>query len=389
MIHFKNSLYREFKRFSTDRSLLLLTVILPVLMAGAYLLLFSKGEIQDIPVAVCDNDKTTTSRQVVSMINATPALKVSLDARSMQQAHEALQKGEVFAIVNIPEGMEKGVMGASGAQISAYVNGAYITNATIALRDLTTVFQAFNIGAQSSILTAKGVSPQQSYDSAYPIVIQKHVLFNPLSSYSYYLLPGLMSMILVVIIVLSTVYVVGSELRYSTAPNWLETAGGNMSRAVITKLIPYFFIFVLILLFFNTALYRFLGLPMNANNFTVVIIGNLFFILSHMALGMILITLLFNMRLAMSIGGGIAIASFSLSGLTFPHMGMYPFVEHLAQFVPFTHYMKLFIDSSMRGAPAIYGYDEIFFMSIFILIAFMLVPLLKKRCLNPKCFGKL
>lgn len=389
MTHFKKSLYREFKRFSTDRSLLLLTVILPVLMAGAYLLLFSKGEIQDIPIAVCDNDKTTTSRQIVSMINSTPTLKVTMDAGSLTQAHAALEKGEVFAIVNIPKGMEKGVMSASGAQINAYVNGAYITNATIAMGDLTTVFQAFNIGAQASILTAKGMTELQSYEAAYPIVIKQHILFNPLSSYSYYLLPGLMSMILVVIIIITTVYVVGSELRYSTAPNWLVMAGGNMSRALITKLIPYFFIFVLILLFFNTALYRFLGLPMNAHNFTVVIVGNLFFILSHMALGLILITMLFNMRLAMSIGGGIAIASFSFSGLTFPHMAMYPFVEHLAQFVPFTHYMKLFIDSSMRGAPDIYGYDEIFLMSIFILVAFMLVPLLKKRCLNPKCFGKL
>ena len=389
MKHFRRSLYREFKRFSTDRSLLLLTVILPVLMAGAYLLLFSKGEVSDTPIAVCDNDKTSTSRQIISMINATPALNIALDVTDIEQAQIALEKGEVFAVVNIPNGLEKNVMSASGAQINASVNGAYITNATIIMSNLTTVFQAFNIGAQSSILTAKGKSEQQSYSAAYPIVVEKHILFNPLSSYSYYLLPGLMAMILVVVIILTTVYIVGSELRYGTAPDWLETAGGNMSRALITKLIPYFLIFILVLLFFNTALYRFLGLPMNADNFTVVIIGNLFFILSHIAVGLILITILSNMRLAMSIGGGIAIASFSLSGLTFPHMAMYPFIENLAQFVPFTHYIKLFIDSSMRGAPAIYGYDEIFFMSIFILVAFMLVPLLKKHCLNQKYYGKL
>ena len=297
--------------------------------------------------------------------------------------------GDAFAIVNIPKGLEKNVMNASGAQINSYVNGTYITKAGIAMRDLSTVFQAFNIGAQSNIMMAQGLSPEQSFAQSYPIVIDKHILFNPFGSYSYYLLPGLMAMILVVIIVMTTVYVIGTELRYSTAPEWLETANGNMSRALIAKIIPYFLLFTLILIFFNTALYRFLGLPMNSDTITVVIVGNLFFILSHIAMGIILIAVFANFRLALSIGAGISIASFSLSGLTFPHMAMYPALEKLAQFVPFTHYLEMFIDSSMRGAPARYSYEQIFFMSLFILAAMLTVPLLKKRCCNPKCFGKL
>ena len=389
MIHFKNSLYREFKRFSTDRSLLLLTVILPVFTACIYLVMFSEGEIKDIPITVCDNDNTNTSRQIIQMLDATPTLKVQFLSSDLTQAHQAMVNGDIFAIVNIPAGLEKDVMSASGAQVNSYVNGTYITKAGIAMRDLTTIFQAFNIGAQSNIMMAQGLSPEQSYAAAYPIVIDKHILFNPFGSYSYYLLPGLMSMILVVIIVMTTVYVLGTELRYGTATQWLATANGNMSRALIAKLIPYFLIFILILLFFNTALYRFLGLPMNSDTITVVVIGNLFFILSHISMGIILIAIFANLRLALSIGAGISIASFSLSGLTFPHMSMYPALEKLSQFVPFTHYLELFIDSSMRGAPALYSYEQVFFMSLFILVALITVPLLKKRCLNPKCFGQL
>ena len=76
MTHFKNSIYRELKRFSSDRSLLLMTVIIPVVTACLYLIMFSKGDIHNIPIAVCDNDKTNTSRQIIQMLDATPTPKL-------------------------------------------------------------------------------------------------------------------------------------------------------------------------------------------------------------------------------------------------------------------------------------------------------------------------
>lgn len=386
---FRSSVLREIRRYGKDRSLVIVTVIIPVMMALGYVAMFSKGGINDLPVAVYDGDKTPTSRQLIDMIDATPTMHVALKSVDIGQAHEALRKGEVNAIVNIPNGMEEKILSAQGASVTATVNGTYITKMSLITRDLTTVFQAFNIGAESQILVAQGKSEAQSYALAYPVVLEKHILFNPFGSYSYYLLPGLMPLILIIIVIITTIYVVGSELRYGTAKQWLDTANGSIARALMAKLSPYFVIFIILTIFFNTILYRYMGLPMRAQDIGVLVLASVLLITSHMSLGLILVAITANMRFSLSIGAAVTIASFSFSGLTFPHIAMYKPIVAIAQLIPFTHYMEIFIEGSMRGAPINYITDEVAILGAITLLCAPFIPLLKRRCGNEKFYGRL
>ena len=386
---FRNSLKREIRRFGHSRMLVTSAIVIPVVLTALYVMMFWKGTVHDLPVAVYDGDRTELSRQLIRMVDATPTAQVDFHVQSIEEGHRIMLQGKANALIIIPAGMQADILsGTGGAQVSAEVSGARILNSGLLKRDISTVFQAFNIGVETQMLGAKGLSASQSYAMAYPIAFEKHILFNPYGSYAYYLLPGLLFLALVITVSLVTVYVVGSELKEGTAAEWVATAGGSITRALAAKLAPYVLLFSLLSLLMNTLLYRFMGLPFHGHEALILVLGNLFVILAYMAIGVILVAVSANMRFSLSIAGGLATASLSFCGLTFPAIGMYPPIVALSKLFPFTYFIDLFIEQSLRGAPLARSLGDLAAMGAFVLVMALLVPRLKKVALNPRYYGK-
>ena len=309
---FRTSLQREIRHFGQSRLLVTSAIILPVVMTVLYVLMFWKGTVHDLPIAVYDGDRTELSRQLVRMLDATPTAEVAFETESIGQGRDAMERGEVNALVVIPRGLQANILsGTGGAQISAEISGARILNSGLLKRDITTVFQAFNIGVETQMLGAKGIPAAKGYAMAYPVAMDKHILFNPYGSYAYYLLPGLLFVMLAITVSLVTVYTVGGELKNGTAAEWVETAGGSITRALAAKLTPYLLLFGVLSLFISTLLYRFMGLPFQGTHAAILVLGNLLFILAYMAIGVMLVAVTANMRFSLSMAGGLATASLS------------------------------------------------------------------------------
>lgn len=386
---FRASLQREIRHFGQSRLLVTSAIILPVVMTVLYVLMFRKGTVHDLPIAVYDGDRTELSRQLVRMLDATPTARVAFETESIGQGRDAMERGEVNALVVIPRGMQANVLsGTGGAQISAEISGARILNSGLLKRDITTVFQAFNIGVETQMLGAKGIPAAKGYAMAYPVVMDKHILFNPYGSYAYYLLPGLLFVMLAITVSLVTVYTVGGELKNGTAAEWVETAGGSITRALAAKLTPYLLLFSVLSLFISTLLYRFMGLPFQGTHAAILVLGNLLFILAYMAIGVMLVAVTANMRFSLSMAGGLATASLSFCGLTFPAIAMYPAMAALAKLFPLTYFIDIFIEQSLRGAPLARSLGDIAALGAFTLAMAILMPRLKKVALQPKYYGK-
>ena len=386
---FRTILQREIRHFGQSRLLVTSAIILPVVMTVLYVLMFWKGTVHDLPIAVYDGDRTELSRQLVRMLDATPTAEVAFETESIGQGRDAMERGEVNALVVIPRGLQANILsGTGGAQISAEISGARILNSGLLKRDITTVFQAFNIGVETQMLGAKGIPAAKGYAMAYPVAMDKHILFNPYGSYAYYLLPGLLFVMLAITVSLVTVYTVGGELKNGTAAEWVETAGGSITRALAAKLTPYLLLFGVLSLFISTLLYRFMGLPFQGTHAAILVLGNLLFILAYMAIGVMLVAVTANMRFSLSMAGGLATASLSFCGLTFPAIAMYPAIAALAKLFPLTYFIDIFIEQSLRGAPLARSLGDIAALGAFTLAMAILMPRLKKVALEPKYYGK-
>jgi len=386
----KNTFLREVERYSGHKIIPLITVVIPLVIAFLFTVMFNSQVLRVLPIAVCDESMTVTSRQLVSMLKQKGSLEVTLETGSVAEAHEAFNCKDVVAVVYIPKDFEKGILGMSGTQVKAEIDGVYMSRASIAYKEIMTIFQALNVGIETKVLTSKGLSPEMAMALSYPVVMDNHVLFNPYANYAFFLLPGLFPIIIVVSALFASIYAVGSEFRYGTAGEWLRGAGGSITKALFGKLLLYFIIYQIELIFFNSIIVRFLGLQVDPGKFMMVEICGVLMIFAYMVIGMAFVAIVHSMRFALSLATFYGVAAFSFSGLAFPTMAMPIGIQIAGYAFPFYYYMRLYIDCVLRNNPDLtLAFESIGMFVIFTAIMLLTVPLLKRNCDNPKTYGKL
>ena len=378
---------RELKRVWQFKPYLLSLTILPLLSMLLFVAIFSRGVPSDLPIAIVDNDNTPLSRKVINMIEATPETTVRYKIANSIEGEQLIRQGAAGAMVIIPANFEKDILGMTPTTIGAYISGVNILENGLISKGLQTPIATFSVGIKTEILTKQGVAESQAITQAIPIGIDRHILFNPYTNYSYYLLPSFLPMMILIFTVLSTIFAIGSELKYSTAEEWIRTAQGSITVALAGKLTPTITLMTMMAAVMFILLFEFVGVPMQGNIW-ILLISCFVFILAYISVAIFIIAITADMRLAMSLGGGYSVMAFSLSGLTFPAMAMHEVIQWFEHLFPFTYFTEIMIDQALRGAPMGNSLTQLSYMMIFLLLPLTTARRLKHIILERKYWGK-
>ena len=379
---------RELQRIARQPMYRVLMVLLPLLSFAFFAVLFREGVARNIPVAVLDEDRTPLSRKATQMIDDTPTAMVSYEVQSMEEAERLMLEGKISAIIHIPAFFEKNILSNTQTSIQSSVSGTNITVNGLLSKDIQTAVTTFQAGVQLQLLMAQGLTEKQAMAQIQPVRFIKHVLFNPYVNYSYYLSPSFMPMMLMIFSMLVTIFAIGTELKHGTAREWMDTANGSALAALAGKMLPLIATMLLMTLLMFLILFKIVGVPLNGS-LGMLIGGCTLFVLAYMSIGILIISLLSNLRLSLSLGGGYSVLAFTFSGLTFPIMAMYPVIQVFSKFFPFTYYTDLFIDQALRGAPAIDSVWDMGCIALFIVLPMLCLPRLHKICTDEKYWGRL
>ncbi len=382
----RSVLHREVGRIAERRSYLALLTLLPAVAFAIFGTLFLHP-VTELPVALFDGDHTPTSRQLASMVDATEGVQFICDVTAESEGEQLIRQGKTFAMLIIPEGFERTLLEGGQPTVSFYNSGVNMTTAGLLERDVQSAVRTFAVGVQLRLLESRGATPEEAMAMALPVAFDRHVLFNPELDYAAYLGPSFMAMTLLIFAVMATIYAVGSELKEGTAREWLSTAGGSMWSALIGKLaVPTVAMWLWVgMMFF--ALFVLLGVPLRGS-FGILALATAIFVVSYEAMALLFVTLFDNMRLALSVGGGYSVLSFSFSGVTFPAMAMYAPVRLAGNLFPFTFYMKIYVDLAVRGAPTGYALRDLATMLLFWIVPLLMLPRLKNICTDERYWGK-
>ena len=166
----------------------------------------------------------------------------------------------------------------------------------------------------------------------------------------------------------------------------LSTA--SVAAALAGKVLPITAVMFLISLVMLVIDFKIVGTPLNGS-LAVILAGTLLFILSYQSISVLIVSLLANLRLSLSIGGGYSVLAFTFSGLTFPIMAMWEPMQWVSKIFPFTFYTDIFVDQMLRGAPWVYSLPDLCYMSLFIVLPLLCLPRLKRVCTEEKFWGRL
>ena len=363
-------------------------IVLPLLSFAFFAVLFENGVPTDIPVAVLDEDNSELSRTVGSMIDATPTAEVRYGIQSMEEGEAMMRAGEIQAIILIPHNFEKDIYNITQTHVEAYISGLNISVNGLLNRDIQTAVVTFSTGIQIQTLMKQGMTEAQAYTQVLPVSFDKHVLFNPYTNYAYYLLPSFLPMMLLIFTIMATIFAIGTELKGSTAGEWFRVAEGSLGAALVGKLLPVTVAMFTMSVVMSFVMFVIVGAPMNGS-FLLFTLAGFEFVLCYQAIGMMIISVLNNMRLSLSIGGGYSVLAFTFSGLTFPLMAMSPLARGFSRIFPFTFYTDIFVDQALRGAPIVYSLLDMLWMSLFIILPMLALPRLKRVATDSKYWGRI
>ena len=231
--------------------------------------------------------------------------------------------------------------------------------------------------------TAMGISQKEVSTFLVPIRAQNHPLFNPDLDYSVYLSNPFFFIFFQVLILLTTVYAVGSEIKFRTGDDWLATAKMNMVTALFGKLLPYTIIFSLMSILANYVMFGLMNIPFSCG-FWPLNLTSVLFVIASQALAVFLFSLFSAISIIISIVSMVGSLGATLSGVTFPAPAMYAPVYYTSFLFPVRHFVEINQNLLYGDYGFAYTWWNFSALFCFILVAFLMVPHLKSAILSHK-----
>ena len=368
----------------TREPLYLMAIILPPLLCYVlFTSLMAAGLPTRLPAAVVDMDGSSTSRAMVRNLGAFQHTDIVAHYPSAHEAFDAMRRGEVYGFYLIPQGTEAEVMTGESPLVSFYLNYAYLIAGSLLYEDMRTLSELTDAGIGMQLLYAHGAASWQVEAVLQPIALETHPLHNPWLNYSVYLNNTLMPGVLALMVLLVTVYSIGTEVKHGTVRQWLAMSNGHILPAMVGKMLPQTTLFILMALLGNAWLYGYLHFPLEGGVWPMLMASTLL-VLASQGLGVILFCLFPWMRMAMSAAALWGVISFSISGFSFPAMGMSADLQALNHLFPLRHYFLISTHSALNGYPIHDTAGAYVALSLFSLLPLLCLKRLRRVMLTYK-----
>ncbi len=332
-----------------------------LLLAGIY----TAGALRKIPVAVLDQDHSDLSRTIINYLNASPETKVTTSLQSQGQLKDFFLTHPEKAVYYFPKGMEKDMLKGKSSGVKVMTNSTNIIYGNVLKRNAYELLETVSGGVLVRRLTAQGLTPAQARRLALPIAVNSKPLFNTEYNYLYYLVPGLLTVLLQMIVFFLGARSINKELSAGREQQMLETADYKFFHVIAGKLLVYTLIGMVLAMFTGTV-FKLFGIPYQHQLGDTFLLF-FFFSLANASLGMMLSSLVSEEIVALDIALFYNSPAFIFSGFTFPILGM-PFLDSLwAKFIPYTYFLHAFFKLFEMGAPLAYANTEFLALSAFAL----------------------
>jgi ABC-2 type transport system permease protein len=324
---------KEFRQLLRDRSNLAIGILLPMVL----ILIFGYGmslDVKNAPVAVVMEDASPTAHEAIAGLQLSPTIAPVL-LGSMHDAEELMRERKVDGIVRVPSDFSRS-LAAGNARVQLIVHGSDAGRASI--------IQAYVTGAlaQSAIrqMDRSGNASGADAPPTGSVTVEQRMWFNAANTSTWYLVPGLIVLIMTLVGAFLTALVMAREWERGTLEALFVTPVRPV-EILLAKIIPYFAVGMLgLALCLLSARYLF-AVPMYGS-LIVVVFSSMLYLIVAVSLGLVISSVTRNQFLASQVA---LIATFMpsmmLSGFLFDLRNVPTAVWAIGHLLPATYFMDL------------------------------------------------
>jgi len=355
--------WKEFVQIKRDSRSLALALGIPIFL----LFIFGYGlslDIDHVRTVVWNQDASSkVTRDFLLNFENSKYFRIIKYTDNYRDIERMINSGEVIMALVIPKDFSHYIESNEPAPLQLLMDGSDANTATIAKGYVQSVVASYNVKLLYDAFSAKGIRPVKSLNAV------SRIWFNMGLTSTWFIVPGVIAMIIMIIAALLTSICIAREWERGTMEQLISTPV-KAPELVIGKFIPYFaiaFFDLTIGVLMGTLVF---GVPLRGSYFLLVSLSCLF-VTGALSQG-ILISIVARTQLMASQLATLTtmIPTIILSGFIYPIFNMPKALQMVTYFIPARYYIVILREIFLKGTGIESMWDEAIFLLLFALLMF-------------------
>jgi ABC-2 type transport system permease protein len=352
---------KEFVQTLRDRRTLIIQLLLPLIQLFLYGYAISMN-VDHIPLAVADQSLDVASRAMVDAMTTSGYFDVVRHVPDQQGVADAIDAAQVRAGMVIPPGFAASVE-RGDAQALFLVDGSDLFTAQSAYNAASAIAQAHATSVMLSRVERAGMG---TLVGGTPLDARVRILYNPNLDDLWFIIPGMLAMLLQVQSMILTAMAVVREREVGTLEQLLVTPI-RPAELMIGKVTPNIFIaFTNLLTVLGLGILWF-GVPFRGD-LQLFLWLSFMYVISGLGLGLLISTISSSQRQAQQLITLFAMVGLVLGGFIFPRYTMPPAVRVVGNLFPLTYFITITRGIITKGVGMAYFWEDVAALFIHILV---------------------
>lgn len=334
-------LQKEFRQIFRDPAILRIIFVMPM-MQLLLLPMAADYEMKNIKLTVVDHDHSQYSQLMISKITASGYFKLSGYTNSFSNAMEDVEQDKSDLILTIPPKFEKNLVKENESTIFMSVNAINGVKANLGGAYLARIIQDYNSEVRLKWIQFPRFNPE-------PVIeVTSSNWFNPLMNYKYFMVPGILVVLITMVgSFLATLNIV-KEKEIGTIEQ-INVTPIKRHHFILGKLIP-FWILGIAILSLGLLIARVVYGINPAGHFYVIYIFAGIYLFSILGLGLLISNFTSNQQQAMLISFFLMMVFILLSGLYTSIDSMPEWAKTITRLNPVTYFIEVMRMVVLKGS---------------------------------------
>lgn len=319
---------KESRQLLRDKSNILVGMFLPVML----ILIFGYGlsfDVKNMPVAIVMDDASPAAMDIVSGLYLSPYFS-PVTLTSMHDAENLMLDRQIDGIVHLSADFSRDLASGS-ATIQLLVNGVDANRAR--------VMQAYAQGAIGQWGAKREAAGAGAHRAFGRVAIEQRVWFNEANTSTWFLVPGLIVLIMTLIGAFLTALVMAREWERGTLEALFVTPVRSI-EILISKIVPYFCVGLIGLVLCLLAARFLFAVPIRGS-LLLILFASMLYLLVALGIGLVISSTVKNQFLAAQIALLVSfLPALMLSGFLFDLRSVPWVVRAISSVLPATYYVE-------------------------------------------------
>ncbi len=336
-------LRKEFIQIFRDRFMVAIIFFVPLVQL--FILAYAiTTDVKHLSTVICDLDNSHLSRELISRFRASGYFDLNYFTRRPSDLKKLLDREKAVLALVIPAHFSRDLKKFSSPQVQLIIDGQNSNASVIALGYSLQIIQRF---LEDQLKGFLGRMPELG-QYIHIIEPELRVWYNPNLKSAYYMIPGIIALLLTIITMLLTSLAIVREQEI-----------GTWEQLMVTPLKPYQLILGKIIPFALLGYLEFLiALGIALLWWRIPFLGSIFllagfiavYILTTLGLGILISTLARTQQQALFLCWFVAVSCILLSGFFFPIENMPRFFQYLTYLDPLRYFICVLREIILKGA---------------------------------------